>query len=274
MLDHLGFQLPEHLFYVRYLAGKLMFITISSSTLLALNASMLLLVSFILQGIRPDFLLLSAMFTLVFSVYNVDKLTSPREDVFNDPAKSDFFRHRRGLWTGLIICSFTVTFAFTALKGLPATIIVCIPVIAGLLYSVKLPFMSRLKTILGVKNLLTATVFASVITLLPLSTGSLDYLPFIFLFYFIFIKFFINTILFDVRDLKGDKAAGIRTLPAVLGEKGILKLITLLNISLIIWLGSFWLLGYLSNYLWALIFSIAYGFLYIKLFYTKKPLSR
>lgn len=52
----------------------------------------------------------------------------------------------------------------------------------------------------------------------------------VFLFYGI--KLFINSILYDFKDINGDIAAGIRTLPALIGEKNTRKLLMTLCLLL------------------------------------------
>ena len=52
------------------------------------------------------------------------------------------------------------------------------------------------------------------------------------IFCFIFTKIMINSILFDVRDVEGDGASGVRTLPVVLGVGLVRRGLFLLNVML------------------------------------------
>jgi len=56
-----------------------------------------------------------------------------------------------------------------------------------------------------------------------------DYSASIFVFPFFMMKSFINTVIWDFRDVKGDDAAGIKTLPIWLGEKKTRKLLQLMH---------------------------------------------
>ena len=89
----------------------------------------------------------------------------------------------------------------------------------------------------------------------------------IFLCLFIFIKGMINTILFDMRDVKGDAKAGIETIPVKLGRKKTFFLLLFLNtilIPLIIISGNI-----VQNYIHLLYLVVLYGYIYIIYFYMR-----
>jgi len=55
-------------------------------------------------------------------------------------------------------------------------------------------------------------------------------LIYILIFLFVFLKFLPNTIFFDLKDIKSDRKEGLKTVPVILGKKGTLKLLHILNI--------------------------------------------
>jgi len=83
------------------------------------------------------------------------------------------------------------------------------------------------------------------------------------IFYFFFLKSFINAVLFDIRDIEGDGMSGVRTIPVVFGRQKTKNLLLILNSTLILWLAFSYLAGLFHQYLFVLIFAIVYGYGYI-----------
>jgi len=72
---------------------------------------------------------------------------------------------------------------------------------------------------------------------------------------------FINTVLFDVRDVVGDALNDVKTIPVVIGIKKTRRFLLILQSSLLVWLALF--LDSFSRYYVILIISMIYGYLYI-----------
>ncbi|MDL5501638.1 MAG: hypothetical protein QSU88_00315, partial [Candidatus Methanoperedens sp.] len=83
------------------------------------------------------------------------------------------------------------------------------------------------------------------------------------IFYYIFIKYIINTILFDVRDIDGDRTNGVITIPVFFGLKKTKNILLLLNSTLIPFTILSYLKGFFREYLFVLILIILYGYWYI-----------
>jgi 4-hydroxybenzoate polyprenyltransferase len=95
----------------------------------------------------------------------------------------------------------------------------------------------RLKEVLVVKNALVASIFASTMTLAPIPTnGKVATGVLAVMWVFFFVRFFINTVVFDMRDEQGDRRCGIRTLPVVLGPARTRRLLHGMNLALGIFL--------------------------------------
>jgi 4-hydroxybenzoate polyprenyltransferase len=82
-----------------------------------------------------------------------------------------------------------------------------------------------------VKNLVVAATLASTAALLPAAAhgGAPRWAPVAAMGAFLFGRWWINTLVFDVRDLAGDHANGLRTLPVVLGRARTLRLLHAAN---------------------------------------------
>jgi len=80
---------------------------------------------------------------------------------------------------------------------------------------------------------------------------------------FFFIKIFVNTVLFDLRDIEGDVTSGIITIPAYLGSNKTKNLLLLVNSTLVLWLAYSYTQGFFQHYLAVLVFAILYAYYYI-----------
>ncbi len=79
---------------------------------------------------------------------------------------------------------------------------------------------------------------------------------------------FINTALFDVRDVVGDTLNGVKTIPVVIGIKRTRQVLLILQSLLVVWLVLFSEL--FNKYYIILSISMIYGYLYILYFCTTK----
>jgi len=255
--------------------GAIPFLVVSSSILVSLTGSMVLLLSFLMHGVQVDTLLLVAAFALTFALYNLDRAVKQKEDLVNDPDRSRLFMGRRGTWVIVGVASLSVAAALGAEEGLSVLLTLLSPLVIYAGYSIGLPLMPRIKDIPGVKNVVLVATWALLPTILPnlravQPLGERGLLLSLLILYFIFTKIMINSILFDVRDVRGDSVSGIRTLPVILGLPPVRRLLVLLNASLILWIALCWLRGYFTAYLPILAANVLYGFWYIH-FFTREP---
>lgn len=251
----------------RLVEGVLAFL-ISTSLFLAASGVFKLYLSFLLYGVTPQWNLLVATFLLVFSVYGLNKLTDLSEDEVNNPERVNYVRRVAKALKYAVIMSFIAALILSALTSPWAILVVFFPIVSGTLYSVRIsPNYPRLKDITGVKNIIIATTWANGTTFLPyLVAGGVEAPKVFLIYYFFFMKSMINTILFDVRDIEGDRLNGIKTIPVKLGFKKSKLLLLALNSTLILWLLIAHGMGYFNEYTWVLIFSIANGYFYILYF--------
>jgi 4-hydroxybenzoate polyprenyltransferase len=106
------------------------------------------------------------------------------------------------------------------------------PLVTGYLYSKGLNFGKlnlKLKGGLGVKNLVVGLTWGTFIASIA-GVGLESPLPVLLVFFYYGSKLFINSAIYDFKDIKGDLMAGIKTLPVSLGEKNTRKLLLVLHI--------------------------------------------
>lgn len=229
----------------------------------AISGGFKLYVAFILAGIMPDLLTCVAFTFIVYVVYTLDRAAKSKEDEIN----------RGGLyassskWVYVVICGFLLTsiIMLSVYSPLP----VLFPLLTGLIYSkdIKIKNISlKLKRGLGVKNLVVAFTWSmTIILLLEFWIKNLFVLFSIGAFFFF--KSFIVTVICDFKDVKGDSATGLVTLPVKFGEWGTKKLLLTIHVLLYFGMAIAVLLHFIRFELAILICSWLIGLFYI-LFYV------
>ena len=222
--------------------------------------------SFFLFEIDASPLILVAVFLSTFGVYGLNKATDSVEDSINKPEVS-----KKGSYYVVpsVVC-FLVSLAIGLFLGPWVFVVLLTPLLIGVVYSVKIcKSVPRLKEVLGVKSILVAFSWAFTGSFLPALMGMVDAEKVLFVFVYIFVQLFVNTVLFDVLDVKGDKVSGVRTIPMFFGVAGTKYLLLASNSLLIIWLGHCLFLGLFLRWFPALVFGVLYG--YVLIWYFTGP---
>lgn len=208
---------------------------LSSSLYMSINGFLKAYYSFLLYGILIKWDLLLATFLSVFAVYCMNRLTDKEEDAVNSPERASFVDGNEKILGFILFFSYFTAIILGLLESFFAMFILLFPLCAGIIYNIKISSkIPRLKDIFAVKNIITALSWAVGTAFLPLTNSSgLSLILIISLFYFFFIKSFVNTVLYDIRDIEGDRKNGIRTIPVGIGKLKTKKLLLILTSSLI-----------------------------------------
>ena len=192
-------------------------------------------IGFILLGEVPELIICFIVFLVSFSVYSLDKITDIDKDVINVPQRRSFIHGRRGLILSTSLAAYGLAIILTLLTTPKAVPIVMVPIIANAFYGMKLlPGVPRLKEITMMKNVVVALTWALITTMMPvIATGHPAGFDVVIVGYFMFVKTFVDTILYDVRDVEGDRLNRIGTVPVILGLRKTRALLVAVNITLI-----------------------------------------
>jgi 4-hydroxybenzoate polyprenyltransferase len=235
---------------------------ISTSLFLAINGSLKVIFSGFLYDI---FRFNTSIFTflITFGIYGLNKLTDFKEDAINSQERARIIKKLGSIFKLSVVISFILSLVLGFLDNILTLPVLFFPLFLGTLYSVKLSKnLPRLKDITGVKNITIALSWAVVSTFLPaIYVSKKEIVLILLVFYLFFLKSYINSIIFDVRDMEGDRMNGVRTIPVSLGRKKTKMLLLILNSTLLLWLLIF--IEYLMKYFYVLFFSIIYGYWYI-----------
>lgn len=214
--------------------------------------------------LQPHLPLFLASFLVTFSVYTLNKVTDKEEDAVNSPERAALVRNRDGLLVGLSAVAYAVALFIGVWTGRPlAVVFLLVPLLVAIVYSIRLhPSLPRVKDVFVAKSLaVTVSLVSS--TCLFAYMFFRDVYVILFWAFFLSIKLFINTTLFDVRDVDGDRQTGVETVPAVLGIPRTRWLLLLLNTLLVPWVAAALYFGVLLTALPLVVFCIGYGYWYI-----------
>ncbi len=160
---------------------------------------------------------------ITFAVYANDRITDVDDDAVDKPEQSAFVRrHRDVLYVGAAV-AYGIGVALSALGGPLALALTLLPGAFWVLYADDwLPALSehvrRLKDVFLVNTVVVALAWAVSLTYLPVAFAGSSVTPASALvFAYFFLRSFVDTELPNVRDRESDRAAGVRTLPVVLG---------------------------------------------------------
>lgn len=189
----------------------------------------------VLLRVHPPVIDLVIVASVVFAIYQWNRLTDVSEDAINCPDElRDALASRRAIEAASMI-AIALAVALTALSpaAIPRLVMLAVSLLLGFLYGTplvrRLPA-SRLKSLFLIKNLSSAfgwsllTVLFSVAGSRPLGDGVV-----LLAFGTMFSAVCVVELLWDLRDRAGDAAAHIHSLPVVLGVRATRAAILVVN---------------------------------------------
>jgi 4-hydroxybenzoate polyprenyltransferase len=180
------------------------------------------------------------LFLVTFAVYNLNRLTDTNEDQTNHPERVKFIRAHLGFLLLLSATAYVAAMILSYRKGGYVWAIALVPFVSVLAYSLPLiptgrGRLIRIKELFLIKNLFVTTAWSATVTFLPVACS--DRLPMTsshWLFAFFCSRGFISTVTFDLRDIAGDAAQRIRSIPVVMGYERSRQLLRAINLAIAI----------------------------------------
>jgi 4-hydroxybenzoate polyprenyltransferase len=222
-----------------------------TNLILAFSTVFAALITFLLLGLPINCRALIVIFLVTFSIYTFNRFTDA-EDKINNPKRVIYMNtHKHILFFAIIAYSISVLFAF--FENMITFFIIVLPLIGIFLYSIKwfpdnnlLSGGRRIKDLHILKNIFVALIWSVGVVFLPLSYHLFELtVPIILIWFFFFGRFLINTIVFDLKDVEGDRIYHIKTIPVKIGYHNTLKLINILNLFFFIVIAILTIKGYL-----------------------------
>jgi 4-hydroxybenzoate polyprenyltransferase len=234
---------------------------LKSSVLVAFSGALRIHLAFLLLHARYSLVTCIAGGLIIYTVYTLDRTLGSQEDIVN---RKELNGSRKEV--GIAVCIFTFLIGSYILAKEGLLVFAFIPFVICYLYSKgikigKLAF--KLKGGFGVKNLVVGFTWGIFIAGLAGSNCG-NIIPIILIFIFFGTKLFVNSAIFDFKDIKGDCLAGIKTLPISLGEQNTRNLLTCMYCLSHVLLGIALIYGIIEFEPLIVLYSLICGLICIK----------
>lgn len=237
--------------------------------MIAVTIASIVYSSSVILGIETKLEIYVAVFLLFFSVYSMNKLIEVRRDFgHGDRVRLIKKYFKPILWASII--SYAVGVLLIAKDRIELIPFSLIPLLFVVFYTFKLmPKRFRFRRIKDIpvgKNVGAALVVMCFGALLPsFFSSGFTYVALFVVSVFIFARFLINTIVFDLPDHGEDRRNGVKTIPVMIGSGATKMILLLLNASLGAFLSAAAFLGWVSPIAHFANISTLYTFFYLYL---------
>ncbi len=240
--------------------------------LLSLGGVSIAFVASVLLGIQatPGFFLI--IYLAFQAIYLFNRYKEFPGDYLTNPERT---RHLNGSYAKIpwaVFFCLLIFFAILIYFGkIPALIFSSFTVSLGFLYSISLKKITG--RVPGFKGIFVSVCWSTLVVFLILYYDQPLSWPVILLTVFVFLRWMVNTTVFDVKDLADDQRKKLRTLAVVLGKEKLLvflKAVTIVSILPVVLGVCFKILPPASL---ILLFTVPYAFYYLKRVRQEKPNS-
>lgn len=230
--------------------------------LFALGATCVVAMCSLLFGLPVGLDLLLVTYLIFYPIYLYDYTQGATDDLMTNSARASYLSGNKKAYF-VVAGSFAVlTILFMQFSNLITMLLGFVVLVLGLLYSSY--FKKLTKKIIAFKNIFVSAVWALLVLFfffyysIPITAAALIMAG------FVFTRMVAIQILFDVRDVEGDRKNGLLTIPVVMGdhkEFGLLKYLNIASIALLTFAVYFHILPLVTLSFVPVMF---YAFSYIK----------
>jgi 4-hydroxybenzoate polyprenyltransferase len=238
---------------LREILGFLVF----SNIYLSFGASVVAWLTLFVANLPFDIELLFIPFAGGMFIYNLNRQTDTKEDRINVPERMKFGNKYGNYLLGGSFVMYLAALYIAFLHSLPALFIALLPGIIASFYSIK-----RLKKVYFFKNVLVGLSWGVTPLLVGFYNGVFS-AEFLILSVFFAVTFFVNTVIFDIKDMIGDSNAKVNTIPIKMGIQKTRNVCYASNILALIFLAASMVLGFVPIRSIVLLLFSAYVFYYV-----------
>lgn len=201
----------EHTAPVSAVRSAVLFL-VHSNLLISLSATSVAVSTVVLADLPFDPVPLFIVFAVTLFVYSFNRLTDLAEDTKNVPTRASFVKRYGTALLGVGAVLYLAATALAVVTGIPGAPAMVVPLVVAVLYSVV-----GMKRLLLVKNLLVGFSWGLISLGVGVYYNRLFATDILFMFAFITAALTIAAVVFDIKDIEGDRAEGIATVPLVVG---------------------------------------------------------
>lgn len=248
---------------IEYRKENATFELLKSSILVAFSGALRIHLAYLLLHIQSSILTCIAGGLIIYTVYTLDRALGAEEDTVN---RTELNGSNKKVGLTVSLLAFITGTFILAKEGM--LVLAFIPLITGYLYSkgIKIgKFALKLKGGLGMKNIVVGLTWGIFIAGLA-GSGRGNLVPIVLVFIFFGVKLFINSAIYDFKDVKGDTLAGIKTLPVSLGTQKTRNLLSAMHLLSHLALGIALIHGVLAFEPLIIVYSFICGLICIQSF--------
>lgn len=189
---------------------------LSTSVIVSVSGGLKVYLASLMINAEADPALCGASAFITYAVYTLDRAFEPKEDKVNrqDGAKAN--EKTAIILAGVLLMAAAAIFS----KEGFSPIVAFLPLVVGFLYrkGIKIGENTwKLKASYGVKNFVVAFTWSFLLGTIIYPIAEC-FFSLISVCAFFFVKSFINTVIYDCRDVEGDSLIGLKTIPVFLGR--------------------------------------------------------
>ena len=187
---------------------------VHSNLFISLAATSVAVSTTILADLALDPVPLFIVFAVTLFVYSFNRLADLAEDEQNVPDRASFVRRYGRFLLAVGGVLYLAAAAVAIVRGIPGAPAMALPLVVAVIYSV-----FGAKRVLLVKNLLVGLSWGAIPLGVGVYYGQLQTFDILFMFGFVTVMLTIAAVVFDIKDIEGDSAEGIQTVPIVVGPR-------------------------------------------------------
>ncbi|WP_238386796.1 UbiA family prenyltransferase [Natrialba swarupiae] len=153
------------------------------------------------------------VFAATMFVYSINRITDLEEDERNVPARASFTKRYGRLWLAVGSVLYVGAIAVAVVLGISGAVYLLLPAAVAVAYSV------GIKRVFLVKNCFVGFAWAVIPLGVGYYYGQLPSVEILFLAGYVGVMITIAAVVFDVKDIAGDRAEGIATVPNTVGPR-------------------------------------------------------
>jgi|GEM_PF-2519565 len=203
----------------------------------SLIASGIVIITEAVLALQINALALAAVFFSSLAIYSLNRRDDGDIDSINVPERTVFVTKNGQAILAFATVGFFATLTYAWIFSTPLFLMMAAGFVLGLLYNFPLlrPLegilgFSRLKEPLAVKNMLVSALYSAFVLAAVFAAHAQISDLAMMLVIFIFLRFFIVSTIFDMRDIEGDSKKNIRTIPVTFGKDNSLIFLNGLNL--------------------------------------------
>ncbi|SFC40552.1 4-hydroxybenzoate polyprenyltransferase [Halobiforma haloterrestris] len=200
---------------------------VHSNLFISLATMSVVVTTVILADLPLEPLPLFIVFAATLFVYTVNRFTDLEEDEENVPDRASFTKRYGRYLLALGIGLYVAAIAVAVVLGLPGAVYLLLPLAVALLYSV-----GGIKQVFLVKNLFVGFAWGVIPLGVGYYYGQLWTLEILVITGYVTAMITVAAVIFDVKDIEGDREEGIATVPNRLGTAATRRYAQLANVAI------------------------------------------